>query len=635
MVARLRAGGQQWRRMGLWPGTKAAAALALRTVYVPVRRTWLKRRPLTVTDSEVRRALGADARSILRGSVLAALPTVAQFERDLDRLDASRQAALLGRAEAVAEHRFDLLGSGPVALGAEIDWATDFKTGRRWPLAHISQLPIVLGDGSDIKVPWELSRAQHLPLLAAAYRLSAEQRWLDEIGAQIDSWLDSNPVEFGPNWACTMDVAIRAVNWIATLAMIADDAHDRPWFDDALRSLLLHGRFIRTHLEWAAVRGNHYLSDVAGLLVVSAVFGASEEGRGWTEFASAELLAELDHQVRCDGCDHEASIPYHRLVAELFICGIQAIEALAPQRISPHHHERIEQMLAFTADYMQPDGFAPQVGDADDGRFLPLGGYGADPRSHRHLFDQWGRRYNAPTGHSAYPKGGYWIMRGEDLFVLVRCGDVGVGGLGSHAHNDALSFVLAVAGELLVIDPGSYLYTADPFERNRFRSTAFHSTLQVDGAEQNPISTQGLFAMQDRRRAQALAWTPDSERPVFEGRHHGYEALEHPALHTRRLEVELATRTLTIIDRVESSGEHSLDWTLPLARCEVEATGASATARFPSGARLEVEAPAVDLRVERGWMSPSYGRRERVPFIRGRKQSERGSDVTTLVLRIS
>lgn len=62
---------------------------------------------------------------------------------------------------------------------------------------------------------------------------------------------------------------------------------------------------------------------------------------------------------------------------------------------------------------------------------------------------------------------------------------------------------------------------ADPVERNRFRSTAFHSTVQLDGAEQNPISTRALFAMEGRRRAEALHWAAGPERAVFRGRHHG------------------------------------------------------------------------------------------------------------------
>ena len=78
----------------------------------------------------------------------------------------SRRRARAGRRDLRAPLRPARLR--PDRARAEIDWHADFKTGRRWPLRHASLLPVAYGDGSDIKVPWELSRFQHLPLLAAA-----------------------------------------------------------------------------------------------------------------------------------------------------------------------------------------------------------------------------------------------------------------------------------------------------------------------------------------------------------------------------------------------------------------------------------------------------------------------------------
>jgi uncharacterized heparinase superfamily protein len=561
---------------------------------------------------------------------------VAAFERELQAIDDVGRERILALAQDIAAHRFDLLGSRPTDLGARIDWQRDFKSGRRWPPAHISQLAIAYPDGSDIKVPWELSRFQHLPLLAAAHRLTGEPRWAAEIGAQLTDWIDTNPVEFGANWACTMDVAIRAANWVATLAMLADTLEGEPWSEPVLASLLLHGRFIRSHLEWAPVRGNHYLADVAGLLVLAPLFIAGGEGREWARWASSELGAELGHQVRGDGCDHEASIPYHRLVTEMFVCGLQAAEAVVPGSVREPHRATVTRMLEFVRDYTRPDGLAPQVGDADDGRFLPLGDYGcAEHRSHLHLFPQAGVAYEPPKGSAAYPHGGYWIMRAGGLYVLVRCGDVGVGGLGSHAHNDALSFELAFEQRPLVLDPGSYLYTADPGERNRFRSTAAHSTLQIDGAEQNPISAEALFSMPDRRRAEMLEWRASPEGATFVGRHHGFEALAAPATHTRALELDGASRALRITDTVSSAQAHDLLWSFPLAgAAAAQAAAGLATATFDGGVRLEIDVPGADVSVESGWISPSYGRRVAVPFVRARRRSRPGEDVSELLLRV-
>ena len=140
-----------------------------------MRGARLRIRPLRVSARQLARALdGADPQSALRERALPALPTVAAWERQLDQLDSLERARVRARAENVLAHRFNLLGSGPVDLGEQIDWQQDFKSDRRWPQCHISRVPIVLGGGSDIKLPWELSRCQHLPLLAAAHRISGD-----------------------------------------------------------------------------------------------------------------------------------------------------------------------------------------------------------------------------------------------------------------------------------------------------------------------------------------------------------------------------------------------------------------------------------------------------------------------------
>ncbi len=587
----------------------------------PVHRARIRIAPPRVSWRALERALGGvDAFVAVRGPVRDAFPTVVAWEGELD----AQRDEVLARAEAIADHRFDLLGSGPTDLGARIPWTCDFKTGAVWALDHVSRVPIVRGDGSDIKVPWELSRAQHLPLLAAAHRLTGEARFVDELGAQLRDWIAANPIERGPNWACTMDVAIRAANWLAALALL----DERPqWLDEVAASLLLHGRFIRSHLEWGEVRGNHYLSDVVGLLPVAALFSESPEGRAWASWATGELEREMRHQVRPDGCDHEMSVSYHRLVCELFVCGAQHAEALCPRSLSPAFYERLDRMLQFVADYVRPDGLAPQAGDADDGRYLPLGDYaGGDQRDHRHLFHQARRGRPEPRGHAAYADAGWYVMRHGALWAIIRCGDVGLEGVGAHAHNDQLSFELCLGDQPLLVDPGAYVYTPDPQARNAFRATAAHATLQVDGGEQNPLRSDYLFSLEDRAEARLLAWEPDGARATFTGEHGGFA----PVVHRRHVRFDGAAGTVEVDDEVIGGGER-LQWSFPLAvGAYVEVEGGAVTARWP-GATLELEAPdGVAWSVEEGWTSPRYGVREPAPVLRARSGPRTG---TRFVLR--
>ena len=592
--------------------------------------------PLRVGSAELARALGdLDPAFALRARALPALPTVAAWERELDRLDAGARARLLAQAEQIVAHRFDLLGSGLTDLGPTIDWQRDFKSGRRWPDAHISRVPTVLGGGSDIKVPWELSRCQHLPLLSAAYRVSGEERFLDELGAQLSAFMAANPVEFGAPWSCTMDVAIRASNWVAALCMAMPAASGAQWLEPALANLLLHCRFIRAHLEWGELRGNHYLSDVVGLLVTCAPFTAGAEGRAWAAWATRELEQEMRHEVREDGCDHEASIPYHRLVTELFVCGTQAADAFCPGSLSPAYRERLERMLDFVSDYTRPDGLAPQMGDADDGRFLPLGGYGADPRDHRHLYAQAGRRWREGRGHAAYPQGGWYVMRHGALWGIVRCGDVGLGGIGAHAHNDQLSFELALGTQPLIVDPGSYLYTADAQARNEFRSTAAHSTLRIGRAEQSRLRSDYLFSLPEEARARCLRFDTDGPRALFEGEHSGFWELGRAVRHRRELHFDGGSGVVRVTDTVLGGQGEALLWSFPLAGGEVSAEpdAARVVAVFPE-VELEIAAEGATLEVECGWISPSYGIRIAAPVVRARRTAQSDEDVTRFSLTV-
>ena len=535
-------GGASARGAGTAAARRAPAAAIVRP---PVHRARIRVAPPRRRERAVARALGGvDAFAAVRGPVRAALPTVVAWEGELE----AERDAIVARAEAVAAHRFDLLGlraDRPRARGSR--GRRDFKTGARRGRSTTSAACRSCAATARTSRCRGSSRA---PSTCRCSRrrtaLTGEARYVDELGAQLRDWIAANPIERGPNWACTMDVAIRAANWLAALALLE---RRPPWLDEVAASLLLHGRFIRSHLEWGEVRGNHYLSDVVGLLPVAALFSALARGaRRGRRGRPASSSARWRHQVRADGCDHEMSIPYHRLVCELFVCGAQHAEALCPGVLSPAFYERLDRMLEFVADYMRPDGLAPQAGDADDGRYLPLGDYAAaDQRDHRHLFRQAGRAVPAPQRPRRLRR--RRLVRDAPRASCGRSCAAATSAWrasAAHAHNDQLSFELCLGDQPLVVDPGAYVYTPDPAARNAFRATAAHATLQVDGREQNPLRSDYLFALEDRAQARALAWEADGPRATFAGEHRGFD----PVVHRRRVSFDGERRTLEVEDEV-------------------------------------------------------------------------------------
>ena len=562
------------------------------------------------------------------------------------------RARLLEAADAVCAHRFDLLGSGPRALGARLPWHADFKSGHVWDRRRRSEelMPEIaseFGRGRDVKVPWELSRFQHAPLLGQAYLLTGDERFVGEFKAEVADWIEANPIGRGVNWACAMDTALRAVSWAAALSLLREPLASDPAFASRLfRSLLAHGRFIAANLEAAEPRGNHYFADLFGLLVTGDLLRGAHEADDWFRFAASEIGRENARQTYDDGADFEASIPYHRLMTEMAALALVTMERRDLQ--APELRRRVRGMAEYAAHYTKPDGLAPQIGDNDDGRAILLGDYGADRRDHRALLavvsglcDEpaflalAGERVEAafwihgpdrlrplrnaasrlrPAVTSAlFRDAGVAILRGGDLYVHFEAGPVGLRGWGAHAHNDTLSLEVQAGGRDLIVDPGTGSYTHDLGLRRRFRATAAHNTVRVDGEEINPLP-ENAFQLPGVDRPRIARALLRGRFDLVEAFHSGYERLGDPVRHRRILLLNRGTRRLVIEDRLEGRAAHRLEWFFHLAP-GVEVT-VSSDGRAIEGLHLDQRftlrlASGLEgavLAVEAAEFSPGYGR---------------------------
>ena len=577
-----------------------------------------------------------------------------------------------------------------------IDWQRDFKSGHRWSEATW-YLDIRYGHkpGIDIKVPWELARMQHLPPLAWAFLLAgggaegfaAPERYPREFRNQVLDFIATNPPRFGVNWRSAMEVAIRAANWaVAADLFRAGGAILDTQFETVLsRSLYEHGLHIEANLEWDPdVRGNHYLANVAGLLLIAAYLPSSPKADAWLAFAIRELINEVDFQFAPDGTHREASTSYHRLTAEMVVYATAFVLALpAAKREALQHYdhrlmtvrpplapapillyalqggdsstpfptwyfERLERMGEFIAHITKPGGQIPQVGDNDSGRFLRLDSayqqmtvaqararyanlanydglpddmpWDEDDLDHRTTAAAIGallnrrdllsiagegslvadgirglagridlpsyrqqrplsgaesvrvgsieqfyalsadigaqgsaRRYEIPAPAPGaglceglacygYPDFGLYVFRSPRLYLAVRCGSFGLVGNGGHAHHDQLSIELCVDGRDLMVDPGTYLYTALKERRNQYRGAAAHFAPQVDGRE--PQGTgRGFFEMRDRAAAKCLYFGAGG----FAGCHSAYGAAVYRI-------IEIGAGAIRITDAIKGDG---------------------------------------------------------------------------------
>ena len=486
-------------------------------------------------------------------------------------------------------HSWPLLGFGVKNFGDEIDWQRDPLSGRQWPSGVFhADIPRWHNDGSDIRVLWELNRLGHCVTLARAYAVTRNEDFAEEFFLQVESWYSQNPLGRGANWMCAMEVALRTMNLLAAFSIFR---HSPALTEKRLLLLLAlfeqHAAHIRRNLEYSYIAtGNHYLSDVVGLLWLGLLLPELKLAGGWRDWAFKELWREMDKQVLSDGADHESSTGYHRFVLELFLFSFILCNA-NNLKIDDAHLMKLREMLRYVRSYIRPDGAAPLFGDTDSGQALPIVQRAAD--DHAHLLaigavllqDEMLKLPNMkappelpwilgaeaiadferlqPVSHDnsiAFPDAGIYLLRENDLYLAFNASGAGGNGRGSHGHNDALSIEVSACGVPFIVDPGAYVYTADLDERHVFRSTAYHSTLQVDEVEQNSMNRAVPFVIGDEAHPKVLRWEIERERDVLIAEHHGYKRLSSPLVHRRAVVFDKKIRWWLIEDELQGTGDH-------------------------------------------------------------------------------
>jgi hypothetical protein len=399
----------------------------------------------------------------------------------------------------------------------------------------------------------------------------------------------------GVQWSCAMEVSSRAFHAALAFAYVQDDpAVDAAFCAELAEMLDEHCAYVEDHLEdTGAVRTNHYAADLVGLLVVGSLFPELPRARIWRDVFGGKLWEEILRQVRADGTHFESSTGYQRLTAELFLGAVLAARAAgtpAPREVEL----AVAGLFRSIGHLLKPSGRIPQIGDLDSCRGLPL-----MPRSALDcgylpalgaaaLVDATLKLPGAPcpvevawllgapgverfdllparghAGSSLLPDANVAVLRRGDGYLCLTSGPNGQGGCGGHAHNDKNSVELSFGEVDLVLDRGTFVYARDPRERDRRRGTAAHSTVQVDGAEQNRLVPGRLFALPDVSRARIRWMDRPNGHEMASGEHVGYQRLPRGVVH-RRL-AALGDGLAAFQDELFGDGAHVLEarWIVP------------------------------------------------------------------------
>ncbi len=568
--------------------------------------------------------------------------------------------AVIAAADQLIRGEWEVLGVLRSDL-QEPDWFRDPVTGQR---SDASQYAFTINHRSqeqtgNVKQVWEVSRLQHLTLLAAAWFLTGEDMYARRVAHQLRSWWRENPFLSGVHWTSGIEVGIRLISltWIRRLLDGWPDAAGL--FEDdplALAQIRWHQQYLAAFRSRGSSANNHVIAEAAGQLTGSCAFPWFPESDRWRRDAAALLERELIRNTFPSGIDRELATDYQCFVAALGL--LAAAEATAAGHpVSDAVWARLAAMTDSGAAMLDVSSRPPRQGDGDDGRAILLD---APAENQWPLLlalgdavfgrlDWWprpapglgstlvgalaggprevpGRPAQRP---SRFRDAGITILRtvpADSPEIWCRCdgGPHGFLSIAAHAHADALSVELRYGGVEILADPGTYCYHGEPRWRSYFRSTIAHNTVEIAGRSQS-VEGGPFMWLRHARTLEIDVKNPDLS---WTAEHDGYASLSPPARHRRTVRLDPATRAIDITDVIDAVG-HEVRLAFhfgPLVQAVLDGARAELAwpdAHVPGSARMELPG-GLEWSMHQGetdpilgWYSPGLGRRQPSPTLVG------------------
>lgn len=455
------------------------------------------------------------------------------------------------RLQVIVEGRATLLGIGEIPR--PLNTHAEPSVGKEWPRVFGFDLLKRIPAGWDPRLTWELNRGHDWVVLARGYAATRDAHLLARLTADVNQWLDENPVNVGINWSSAMEAAIRIHSFAWTLALLQRTDAPQAFRRRVGGAIAEHARFVRRNLSRYSSANNHLIVELSGLVVAGRVL-RGPDALALRRQAIRQLEAEASRQVLPDGVNAEMAVHYHVFVMEAI-----TLTAILEARCG-EPNVTLDTTSVRMADYVNAlaidDCTLLSHGDSDDGSIFAM--YAGESWSdmlrviamrQTDMSTDAGCLLNGDcdaelvrSGSSRYfPAGGQIVLRGDRLVASLDAGPFGFGSLAAHAHCDSLAIHVAIGDQRILVDRGTYRYNGDAEAREWFRSTQAHNTLQVAALQQ--ADAWGTF-LWGRRPSTIINMVSLAPTDLVEASHDGFA----PHRHWRR--VVRRGNTLVLVDRV-------------------------------------------------------------------------------------
>lgn len=463
--------------------------------------------------------------------------------------------------------------------------------------------------------------------LGIAFDKTHDLRYAEKWMELKESWITQVPLNF-----LSSDVAGRRIqNWIfahyyfvteQTLSAITPE-----FYIKFLSSLSQQVGYLCRHLTPAR---NHRTLELCAIFLAGVVFPELRQAAHWLKFGQEQLVTNMETDILPDGVHCELSTDYHHLVLKNYLW-VRRLAALNHLTFPAMADELMIKALDFALYAHKPDGMIPSLSDGDSRCFLNLLEqgyqlYGKEP--YRYIASK-GREGTPPQERSkGFPHGGYYILRSgwgnkgepfeDERYLIFDCGPLGAG---NHGHLDLLNFEMAAYGQSLIVDPGRYTYdeSGEINWRVRFRETAAHNTVLIDGKNQ----TRFVFS---RTRYKIQGPPPEYElkrfvtQPDCDFLHGIARSHEYPVIHERKI-FFVCPEYWIMTDRLTANTSHKYDLRFHLSSLAhknvfMQFKNNTLTVHSPHFIMAQPVHDEILPLIEEGSLSPRYGVRLPAPIIR-------------------
>ena len=260
-------------------------------------------------------------------------------------------------------------------LGKNYNWITNPENGFNYNInKHWSDIPDFSKELGDIKFTWEKSRFSYLYTIIRydqKYNCDSSKFVFNE----INSWIDSNPLNRGPNYVSSQEISLRILNWIFALYYYKDsDFLTEDLFQVIIDSIYRQIDHVYKFINFSrkTVRNNHAITETLSLYLVGLLFPFCNNSAKWKADGKKWFEEEINYQIYNDGTYLQFSMNYHRVVIQLLTWAFYLSE-LNDDSFSQSIHSKaaksIEFLLACQNNY---NGELPNYGANDGSLFLNL-----------------------------------------------------------------------------------------------------------------------------------------------------------------------------------------------------------------------------------------------------------------------